>query len=238
MIKKKSARQMIHSIDLGNRRQVSAHQLYRQTKSHMAYNKFTLQETVEKFGLHIQYVDTILEEIHPKPPSQWLIQTLRKGLPRATRMRTEKARSELIIAPILLELQELRSKQMSFFSGVSFDVDKKQGLSGRCDFLICRDEEKSFITAPIIAIVEAKNDNLEAGLGQCAAEMYAAQLFNQKKQSAIKSVYGVVTTGVIWQFLKLEGAVLFIERIEKTFDFEHNLDELLGIFLGMIEVEK
>jgi hypothetical protein len=229
---------MIHSIDLGNRRQVFTHQLYRQTKNHRVYNKFTLQGTVEKFGLHIQYVDTVLGEIHPKQPSQWLTHTLRKGLPRATRMRTEKARSELIIAPILLELQELRSKQMSFFSGVSFDVDKKQGLSGRCDFLICRDEEKSYITAPIIAIVEAKNDNLETGLGQCAAEMYAAQLFNQRKQSDIEAVYGVVTTGVVWQFLKLKGQTLFIERIEKTLDFEDNLGELLGIFLRMIEVEK
>ncbi len=111
-------------------------------------------------------------------------------------------------------------------------------LPGRGKKLHHRPDYKSYITAPIIAIVEAKNDNLETGLGQCAAEMYAAQLFNQRKQSDIEAVYGVVTTGVVWQFLKLKGQTLFIERIEKTLDFEDNLGELLGIFLRMIEVEK
>jgi hypothetical protein len=51
--------------------------------------------------------------------------------------------------------------------------------------------------------VEAKNDNLRTGFGQCIAAMAAAQEFNQKAGTTGAAVYGAVTTGSAWRFLRL-----------------------------------
>ncbi len=101
----------------------------------------------------------------------------------------------MIVTPILLELQELKKGKISLFSGIDFRVDPKRGLSGRCDFIISADGKSEFMTAPVITIVEAKNDNVRSGLGQCIAEMVAAQLFNQRQEKDIETIYGTVTTG-------------------------------------------
>ncbi|GCL35647.1 MAG: hypothetical protein ACKO9I_12000 [Sphaerospermopsis kisseleviana] len=53
------------------------------------------------------------------------------------------------------------------------------------------------INAPVILVVEAKNENIKGGLGQCIAEMYAAKLFNEREENEITEIYGVVTTGEI-----------------------------------------
>ncbi|WP_371357683.1 hypothetical protein [Hydrocoleum sp. CS-953] len=92
----------------------------------------------------------------------------------AVAINTEKARYEMIIAPILLEIRRKVNYNISLFSGVDFNVDFSQGLNGFCDFLISRSKEQLFIHAPVLTIVETKNENLKYGLGQCVAEMLAA----------------------------------------------------------------
>ena len=61
------------------------------------------------------------------------------------------------------------------------------------------------IDAPVLMLVEAKRGEIEFGLGQCVAEMIAAQLYNQDRGQIIPVIYGCVTSGRLWQFLKLEG---------------------------------
>jgi hypothetical protein len=107
----------------------------------------------------------------------------------------------MIIAPILVELKKCFLNQISLFSGVTFNVDANQNLTGICDFLISKSSEQLFITAPVIILVEAKNDNLKSGLGQCIAEMLAAQLFNEREGNNIKVIYGSVTTGSTWKLI-------------------------------------
>ena len=62
--------------------------------------------------------------------------------------------------------------------------------------------------------MEAKNDNLRSGLGQCIASMYAAQLFNQQSSTPIDAVFGVITTGSAWKFLRLQQAVVTLDLKE------------------------
>src|SRR5277367_4920078 len=112
----------------------------------------------------------------------------------ALAINTEKARSEFIIAPILAELRRLLGGSFGLFSGVTFDVDASRGLNGYCDFLLTRSPLQSVLTAPVVAIVEAKNDNLRTGLGQCIAAMVAAREFNAKSSQPEDNIYGVVTT--------------------------------------------
>lgn len=67
------------------------------------------------------------------------------------------------------------------------------------------------IEAPVIIIVEAKQADLKTGIGQCVAQMIAAQKFNQAKGKSILIIYGSVSNGVQWQFLKLEQQTVTID---------------------------
>ena len=163
----------------------------------MSYSKFTLEKVVESFDLNVSFVEKIIfEETSNYPVSDFLKETFRRNQTKALLINTEKARSELLVAPILVELQEIKNNEITFFSGITFNVDKNKGLSGACDFLISLDRNQGFLTAPLISVVEAKNDNVSNGLGQCTAEMVAAQIFNANKGRSIKIIYGLVTNGL------------------------------------------
>ncbi len=75
-------------------------------------------------------------------------------------------------------------------------------------------------------IVEAKNENIKGGLGQCMATMLAAQLFNEQEGNHIQTIYGAVITGDIWKFLKLSGTELFVDLNNY---YINELNKILGI---------
>lgn len=146
----------------------------------MAYSDFTLRRVSQDFQLTLMQ-GTFLSNYEPITPSPYLAQFLEKSLPLAIALGTEKARSEMIICPILIEVREILQQRISLFSGIDFTVDPSLGLNGICDFLISHSPEQILIEAPVAVIVEAKKDDLHAGLGQCIAEMVAAQKFNQQQ---------------------------------------------------------
>jgi hypothetical protein len=201
----------------------------------MAYNKFTLKETVEKFNLDIVFTEDVIGPFEDVPPGQILLEMLRLGTPQALKISTEKARSELIVAPVLLELLRIKENQIDFFSGIEFNVDKKKGLSEHCDFIITLGKPLGYLSAPLLTIVEAKNDKLNNGLGQCAAEMGAARLFNEKENPNIPCIYGISTNGLNWKFLKLTAQKLEVEKQERRFAYDKNLSQLLGILSRITE---
>jgi hypothetical protein len=149
----------------------------------------------------------------------------------ATSIHTEKARSEFIVAPILAEIRWLMDQKISLFSGVNFEVDRSRGLDGACDFILSGSDNQWFVTRPLMMIVEAKNDNIKSGLGQCAAEMVAARLFNQRQGEDFTTIHGAVTTGSVWQFLKLEADTLYTDSAEYYLD---QVDKILGILLHCV----
>jgi len=198
----------------------------------MSDGEFTLSQLESEFSLILQERVEIFKDIKPVTPSQLLREILEENIPLALDIDTEKARSELIIAPIMVELRNYFNRQISFFSGVDFSVEKAKGLTGRCDFIISYSPKQLEVTAPVVALVEAKNDNIKSGIAQCIAEMVAAQIFNQRKQNQIPCIYGVITTGSNWKFLRLIEKKVDIEAGEH---FIGDLDGLFGILLEMIE---
>ena len=192
----------------------------------MSYSDFTLNKIQKEFTLNIiETVDYFAKTPEIKP-SDFLNQTLQDNLPLALAINTEKSRSEMIITPILIELRKRVHNQISLFSGTEFNVDVTKGLNGTCDFLISLDPEQLFIKSPVFSIVEAKKENLNAGLGQCLAEMIAAQIFNEQEANEIPIIYGAVTTGNIWKFLQLKNTEV---QIDLTEYFISNLGKILGI---------
>ncbi|MDY6781911.1 MAG: hypothetical protein SW833_05060 [Cyanobacteriota bacterium] len=174
----------------------------------------------------------IFATVPERPASPVLADAIDYNLPIALGSNSEKARSELIVAPILIDLRRQFQEKISLFSGVEFNVDSSRGLNGICDFLITESSEVLTIAAPIIIIVEAKKENINAGLGQCAAEMVAAQIFNElETTNKPKLIYGAVTTGSVWQFLKLEDSVLSVELNEY---YLKDVNKILGILASGI----
>jgi hypothetical protein len=162
-----------------------------------------------------------------------------QSLPLAQRAKSEKAKSELLVSPILVEVRRLVGDRIQLFSGEEFNVDppsetlceRDRGLNGFCDFLFSRSTTSYVIQAPILMLVEAKKGELDVGLGQCIAEMYAAEIFNQTKNKVIPVVYGCVTSGKLWQFLKLEGKDITIDPNEYQVT---PVERILGILKWMV----
>ncbi len=196
----------------------------------MAYSDFTINEVKEKFQLTIEEEVDIFCAVKEVKISAFLTELLKENIPLALAIYTEKARSEMIIAPVLIELRKMLDHRISLFSGVEFNVDKEKGLNGLCDYLISLSKEQLYISSPVVSIVEAKNDNLKSGLAQCMAEMVAVKIFNEQKGNRLKVIYGIVTTGSIWKFLMLEE-VLYIDVREYYIE---QLDKIMGILLQIV----
>lgn len=199
----------------------------------MLYQKFkTLTEVLDKFELSVTYDQELFPNITPVPPEALLVATLEEYLPLALAIGTEKARSELLIMPVLAEVRRQLQAQISLFSGVDFNVDPKRGLNGYCDYLLSRSRDPFTIQAPVFALVEAKNEKLVTGLGQCVAEMVAAKLFNERANKPLSPIFGAVTTGELWRFVKLEGTELTVDRDNENLN---PLERLLGILMAIAQ---
>ena len=197
----------------------------------MAYSNFTLPQVQKEFALVVEEKDDLFAGIDEVEVGPALGALLEEYVPLAAGLSTEKARSELIVAPILLELRRRMGRTIGFFSGIMFDVDLSLGLNGYCDYLLTRSPALLILTAPILAVVEAKNENILAGLGQCAAEMVAARIFNEREGERITTIFGVVTTGTNWRFLRLEGRVISLDLHEYPID---QIAKILGILLHCV----
>jgi len=197
----------------------------------MAYSDFTLDKVKQNFQINTIEEPDIFANVPDLECSQLLKDILQYNLPIAIASNSEKARSEMIIAPILLDLKRQLHDKINLFSGVEFNVDAAQGLNGICDFIITRSPERLIITAPVMIIVEAKKENIPAGLGQCVAEMIAARILNERAGNENIEIYGTVTTGSIWQFLKLDKQVIEIDLSEY---YLKDVNKILGILASGI----
>lgn len=200
----------------------------------MSYSNFTLESALATFQLEKAESAGIFSEIEPIGASTYLTTGLAKKVPLAAAIGTEKARSELIVADVLVELREKFEYRISFFSGIDFNVDPEKDLTGICDFLVSLSPGQLFLEAPLIILVEAKKDDPKLGLGQCVAEMLAAQRFNAEKGNDIPAVYGATTTGTEWQFLRLAGKNLQIDM--EIYPIQQ-CDKILGILSSMVNQE-
>jgi hypothetical protein len=198
----------------------------------MSYSQFTIEQIKTQFGITFAEKIGFFNQIPEKEYSHFLSETLEYNIPLALAINSEKCRSEMIVTPILIEIRKQLNNQIGLFSGKEFNVDTQKGLNGYCDFMISKSAEQLIIESPIIALVEAKNDNIESGLAQCMAEMIAAQLFNQLHNQEVNTIYGIVTTGSIWKFMQLQSTTITIDLSEY---FLVNVGKIIGIIINFIE---
>jgi hypothetical protein len=184
----------------------------------MAFSDFTLDPADKAFSLAFDEEQDLFAGIPPVRISAHIRATLDEFDPLVTAIHTEKARSEFIVAPILEEVRKLMKHQISLLSGSDFNVDAARGLTGTVHFILARSPLQLLLRYPLVMIVEAKNDSIKSGLGQCVAEMVGARHFNELHGSEPAIIYGCVTTGSLWRFLKLDGPTALIDQIEYSLE--------------------
>ena len=195
----------------------------------MSYSKFKKYRDLDPLGLNIK-----IENLHLKPnpitPSDWLETTIQKNLdlPKAS----EKAKCEFFITPILSEIVDNNKSKITYFSGYEFDVEKTLGLVGRCDYLITCVPNSPMIQAPVLSVVEAKDDNFEKGNPQCIAQMRAVLIFNAREGKPTPVVYGASSYGLAWQFIRLENDTV---QVDTRFFTLENLPLILGALQHIVD---
>jgi hypothetical protein len=196
----------------------------------MPYKSFTLPKLKERFGLHEQRT-TLFANITPVQPGAWLETTLQFAVHNPP--LTEKAKSEAIVYPLLAEVCRSTNYAFRIFSGVPLNADAHQELVGECDFILSH-RQTHFLESAVFAVVEAKNDNLDESLGQCAAQMLGAQIFNAKHSLGDEPsvIYGCVTNSDEWQFLKLEERTISIDNRKYPLV---NAAELIGVIRYIVD---
>lgn len=132
----------------------------------MTYSDFTLESVRKAFDLQFQRAQLFPQATVVDVPS-WLTDALARGRPFA--LGSEKARSELIVVPILLASIERSHHTRSLYSGQRLDVEPDRGLTGECDFILTNSPALPILQDPIVMLVEAKKNDIEGELGQCTA---------------------------------------------------------------------
>ncbi|MEY4937458.1 MAG: hypothetical protein RIS64_3817 [Bacteroidota bacterium] len=189
----------------------------------MGYSNYKKIKTVsKKFKVDV-VLERLFENVKRVEPSSWLKESLEFA--ELMPLTNEKSKSERIVSPILLEVVKSYSTQITLFSGENIDIQPENDLSGECDFFFGLHPPKPFIDTPIISLTEAKDEDMELGIGQCAAQMYGARLFNEADGKNIPVIYGCVTNGLEWQFLKLYNNCFYVDKKVYT-----DLSEVLGVW--------
>lgn len=190
----------------------------------MPYNDFSLETISTALGVSVETAG-LFPAMEPCPVPAWLREMLDRGQRQV--LLSEKARSEFLVVPVLLACEELGAGPISIYSGHRLDVDPGRGLVGECDFLLASTVPVPALRAPLMVVVEAKKNDVEGGVWQCIAQMVGARVFNERAGRPPAPVYGCVTNGEAWQFLRLAGDRAEIDVRRYYID---NVGAILAVF--------
>ena len=199
----------------------------------MGYSNYReIEEVVKKFGLDTE-LGRLFRDTATIEPSAWLRETL--SLFDFWPVNSEKAQAERLISPILLDAVRPFRTEISFFSGAALEAQAEADLAGATDFCLTLNPLKPYLDAPIISLISTKKvaagEDKSYGLAQCAAQMLGAKFYNEARNKPLSSIYGCVTNGYSWQFMKLENDVYYIDN--KIFT---DLSEVLGVWRHIIKL--
>lgn len=193
----------------------------------LIFSSITWDILEQKLGIVEIPRQVLFENVPAVQPSPTLVESIRRG--RQARLINERDRAYRLISPVLLELEQLRLNRISILPEVPLEIDASIQLSGTPDFLISGSGTHQVV--PIAAIIEAKREDIEAGLPQCVAELYVAYLLNEHR---LNSIYGCVTTGDNWKFVRFEGQTKHV-IVDRTTMYIAELSTLLSAFCSVID---
>jgi hypothetical protein len=137
-------------------------------------------------------------------------------------LNNETARRETLVSPFLLEIITYCQCQLK----IEYAINVNDWLKGNLDYLLRGSQN--------IVIIEAKNDDLTRGFTQLAVELIALSEI-EETQSIF---YGIVTTGEIWRFGKLDHQQKEITQDLTLFRVPDDLEELGQILVGILQIKE
>lgn len=188
----------------------------------LTFSEMTWDILEERYGIIEQSRRILFADVQPVEPSALLTGVIDRAL--RTKLSNERAKSNRLVDPVLAELEARRPGQISTVPELLLEVKGVDGLCGMPDFVISAGITTKVI--PIVTIIEAKKDDIDSGLPQCVAELYASFLLNGQRPPRL---YGCVTTGREWQFLCLDAA-----EKRATVEFSPYLINDLSALLGTL----
>lgn len=194
----------------------------------LVYSQVTFQDLRDRFGIRVE-TEPFLPKITPLALPDWLIKYLAVNQLSPALAKSEKAVSEMLIAPVLSAVKEYNIGKIALFSGEPLTMTSE--LSGVCDFILAANPNAYLPEPPIMVLVEAKRQDLYGGIPQCIAEMLAARSVNNRAGIQYEAIFGCVTTGNEWLFLKLSGSRA---TTDPTIFYYPELDRVLGVFQWII----
>ena len=193
----------------------------------LTFSGMTWDILEEKHGIRVQ--DSVLfEDAAPLDPSPTLVDYLHRG--RHLRLANERARAHRLVDPVLYEIELLYKGKITTIPEPYLEAKGFEGLSGNPDFILSAGTTTKVV--PIVAVVEAKKEDMDGGLPQCAAELYASYLLDKGVPSRL---HGCVTIGTDWRFLSFDGETKQVVLDPTTYLISH-LPRILGIFRAIIDV--
>ena len=190
----------------------------------MRYGQFkSVEEVATQFDIEVAGRTVFVSEKALEIPSVVLAMISDK-LNDDTSYVTEFAVCDAIIRPILDVVAT--NYRLKVWSHVSYDVDEKKGLTGEPDYLIAPKTKYGAMARPALCIIEAKRDDFDEGWTQALSVMMASSLLGAQV------CYGVVTTGALWQFGKLENGVFVIDprHLSATSELQRVFNALNWVF--------
>jgi hypothetical protein len=135
---------------------------------------------------------------------------------------SEFAACENLIYPVLKEVWKSFTDDFVLWSHLPLDYDAD--VCETPDYFLARRSPLGLwvMDKPYLVVVEAKRDDFTRGWAQCLAALLAAQRLNDLPD---QTLYGITTTGQVWQFGKLNAATF--TRNSRLFILS-DLDELCG----------
>jgi hypothetical protein len=197
----------------------------------MAFSDFQYPDVIVDLGL----TETSVPDLFAGVPPVAAGPLLQAALPIGTRLgpgaHTEVSRAIWMVGPVLGDFWERYHGQLCLIAGAELNADPAAGLTGVCDFIISRGPQRPVTGPPVLLIFEAKRDSIPDGLGQCIAAMVGAQRYNRRHNAPTDPMYGCVTTGSLWRFLRLSGTTVTLDQTEYMIT---QVDHLLGILTHMV----
>lgn len=169
----------------------------------MAFSDFkTVAQLLPRYPLQLEQ-QRFLPDTKLDLPT-WFVTNMNFALDRKGTYESEQFFRESFIYPFL-QLTWQRHQQLQLWINQSIAYDDT--LFGEPDYLLSvwpQGIAHQLVNRPLLAVMEAKKQDFEAGWAQCLAAMIACQKLNEPEPLTI---YGIVTTGLFWEFGRLEGSI-------------------------------
>ncbi len=134
-------------------------------------------------------------------------------------LTSESARREALIAPVLLNV----ARYLKVKVRIEYYLNVTNQLQGTLDYLLQNAEQ--------FLVVEAKDENLQRGFTQLAAELIA---LDQWQEQANSLLYGAVSIGNVWQFGVLNRQTKTVIQDINLFRVPADIKVLLQILVAIL----